>query len=465
MTSANEIVKKLRIETLVKITVKLFQGLIWLGVIIGSLVLLALLALTVINAIQGRALRQTLSQLKAEKYPLTISEIKPAPVPDDQNAAVLFRQLPRFIARNTNDWLEVEAIGKLVYANSNRLDITTWPAENREQVLTQINKPDIEKYLNIVAEASKKPFLNCNIKYEDGPSAFIPNMSALRNLVRISCIKAVLDIQAGNNEAAYEKIIAGYKIANLLTQEPNLIFQLVSISIDNILKDCLEIPGNTINIPADKAAAIIKELDRHTGSQPWLRALDMERVAFGLWVLSHKRDIGGILQMPKWIRFWPFFNKDISIYLKLSTDIQKNFTMPYYDFIKSGRQNLCDRELVNHWKGFVIFSTLAVPGFDGIYRNKVRHEANVVLVQAALALKLFKQKNGAYPNALDKIAPEFIEKNPVDPFNGQSLIYRKEGEGFILYSVGPNLSDDNGTPLPYKGFDAMPHDIVWKSRK
>lgn len=33
---------------------------------------------------------------------------------------------------------------------------------------------------------------------------------------------------------------------------------------------------------------------------------------------------------------------------------------------------------------------------------------------------------------------------PVDPYSEKSFCYRLEGEGFMLYSVGPNGRDDAG---------------------
>ena len=33
---------------------------------------------------------------------------------------------------------------------------------------------------------------------------------------------------------------------------------------------------------------------------------------------------------------------------------------------------------------------------------------------------------------------------PVDPFTGEPYHYRTTDDGFLLYSVGQNLTDDNG---------------------
>ncbi len=33
---------------------------------------------------------------------------------------------------------------------------------------------------------------------------------------------------------------------------------------------------------------------------------------------------------------------------------------------------------------------------------------------------------------------------PDDVFSGRPFVYRRKGDGFVLYSVGPNLGDDGG---------------------
>ena len=34
---------------------------------------------------------------------------------------------------------------------------------------------------------------------------------------------------------------------------------------------------------------------------------------------------------------------------------------------------------------------------------------------------------------------------PVDPFTGKPLEYRREGDGFLIYSAGPDGRDDGGS--------------------
>jgi len=42
-----------------------------------------------------------------------------------------------------------------------------------------------------------------------------------------------------------------------------------------------------------------------------------------------------------------------------------------------------------------------------------------------------------------------------------AVIYRREGDGFVLYSIGANLRDDGGKP-PKRGSGSDSGDMVWR---
>ena len=62
----------------------------------------------------------------------------------------------------------------------------------------------------------------------------------------------------------------------------------------------------------------------------------------------------------------------------------------------------------------------------------------------AFALAEWKLKNGNYPESLDMLVPKYLAKVPHDGFAGNPLNYRLEGDGFLIYSIGRNLEDEDG---------------------
>jgi hypothetical protein len=92
-------------------------------------------------------------------------------------------------------------------------------------------------------------------------------------------------------------------------------------------------------------------------------------------------------------------------------------------------------------------------------------QAQVDLARVACALERFRLAHSEYPESLDTLAPQFIEKVPHDIINGQPLHYRRTDDGkFVLYSVGWDEKDDGGKIFLTKNgaVDREKGDWVWQ---
>ena len=56
----------------------------------------------------------------------------------------------------------------------------------------------------------------------------------------------------------------------------------------------------------------------------------------------------------------------------------------------------------------------------------------------------YHAEKGTYPAALADLAPSYVPEIPPDLFTGKPLIYRHDGAGCLLYSVGSDLEDNRG---------------------
>ncbi|MEM7388185.1 MAG: hypothetical protein AAF514_24895 [Verrucomicrobiota bacterium] len=89
---------------------------------------------------------------------------------------------------------------------------------------------------------------------------------------------------------------------------------------------------------------------------------------------------------------------------------------------------------------------LSIPVFVVGAEQALKNEATVRLLRLGIALERYRLKNGTYPNALIHLAPEFLETLPMDPITDKPMVYRLEGDRFLLYSLGLNRVDDGGVP-------------------
>ena len=96
--------------------------------------------------------------------------------------------------------------------------------------------------------------------------------------------------------------------------------------------------------------------------------------------------------------------------------------------------------------GGFLFSSICLPDWSGLIGKSALLAARLRVAQTALAVERYRLKRAnALPGSLADLTPDLITAIPADPFNGQPLRYRKfEDKGYVIYSVGNNLQDDQG---------------------
>ncbi len=73
-----------------------------------------------------------------------------------------------------------------------------------------------------------------------------------------------------------------------------------------------------------------------------------------------------------------------------------------------------------------------------------RGHVHVDLTRAALAIERYRLATGDIPGQLADIVPKYLERVPVDPFDGRPIHYRRTEPGYLLYSVSDDGKDNDG---------------------
>jgi hypothetical protein len=102
---------------------------------------------------------------------------------------------------------------------------------------------------------------------------------------------------------------------------------------------------------------------------------------------------------------------------------------------------------------------MLIPAVEVAFEVETRAHTREALGQIGFALAAYRADRGAYPDDLNAVVPKYISRVPNDVYTEQPLHYRRQGTGFLLYSVGANGVDDGG-----QTFDSKPpgDDIVLK---
>ncbi len=87
-----------------------------------------------------------------------------------------------------------------------------------------------------------------------------------------------------------------------------------------------------------------------------------------------------------------------------------------------------------------------------------RGAAHLEAAMAAIAIERYRRREGRFPERLEQLRPDFLTHLPLDPFDGQALRYLVQPDGYVLYSIGEDGTDEGGQ-------DAGERDIVFRIRR
>ena len=97
-------------------------------------------------------------------------------------------------------------------------------------------------------------------------------------------------------------------------------------------------------------------------------------------------------------------------------------------------------------------SAVAIPNWSKALKTLLRHESQIQMARAAIAIQRHRLKHGRVPESLAQLVPEFLAEVPVDYMTGQPLLFAVNPDGsFALYSAGEDGHDDDG----------LGDDVVW----
>ena len=149
----------------------------------------------------------------------------------------------------------------------------------------------------------------------------------------------------------------------------------------------------------------------------------------------------------------PLLVADHAAYLRFMLGIRKVILDP-----QSGEREA--KRLAGEIPRTALLTRLVAPALESLARRLHEVEVSLDLALLGLHAEKFRIANGHYPQSLAEIPWEGAL--PRDPFTGGDLHYKAEGGDLLIYSVGPDLVDNQGNPRrSAKG----EKDIVWSVRR
>jgi len=354
--------------------------------------------------------------------------------------------------------------------------ISPQPQTPAKDVLFALSKFD--SAVEELRRASQRSYASVPLNYEDGFSsttALLPVLAELKRCTQVLQLRAAAELADGQSAKALADVKLLLYLNNSIRNSPFLISHLVRIAIVAI-----------------GLQPIWEGLAEHQWSDEQLVALDAElskidfladfgsimrgERAFAIASFESQRHTREIISyrddriVTNQLTFMPsayFFQNELAI-----AQMQQQWILPLVDTnlrvispAALQRANGAVQADRKHYSPYKVQALMLFPAISATVRKVAEIQATIDLARVACALERYRLAHGEYPESLDVLAPQLIEKIPHDIINGQPLHYRLEAGGrFILYSVGWNEEDDGGTVALTKSgnWDRVNGDWVWQ---
>jgi hypothetical protein len=395
-------------------------------------VFVVLVVRAVFDVWEGRRLNEEIASLDKRYGPLDGWNVAPPHVDRAENRARLMRAAADCLTiAGAQTLLLSHGASALAAADAREI-----ADENRDAV-------------QIAIRGARRLKSDWEIEY-DGDMTRMPSLLELRYLSTVLASAARRDMEAKHADEAISDVTAGFAEAASLRSARVTIMALVGIAVaaEQIrpLRDILASAEPSAAALTEVARAIDENLVEHPMREAMIAELKRARAR---WSRIERSQIAGMFTSqptpPMWLSsvWWLFrpvvrsvARRDLgaaaSAIEAASTPRSRRATVvPLPAQVPTGPWWSPSRQLAR----------LSNPDFRRSAFKAVDSAdtatAVVGLAAVAVGLRRYRLDHGAYPAALDELAPMYLKAVPLDPFTGRQPEYARDGAGFELRAQVP----------------------------
>jgi hypothetical protein len=329
---------------------------------------------------------------------------------------------------------------------------------------------DNERPLELIIEASKKPryFMPFNGGNRTWTilEVLIPHVRFIAEVHRPLLTRALLRLQQGDVAGFRQDLFAVHRLARLAGSAPTLVERLAAVTQLEIAachaQRAAALSGKLSSAELKSIAAELSEI----GDLPSMRdGVNIGERYMGLDVMQSLAQLSP-LQSARMLDQLQNGRPGMPVALMSLVPIPYEKAMRSINAFHDGalaatqlsnypqRMEALDRcekslapaaehsEFVKRLSGDWAAAYLLPAVVRAYQRSDVAHMERD-LSRIALALAAFKIDHQDYPASLDELVPGYLRAVPLDVFSDKPLSYVKVGAGYKLYSIGPNMHDDD----------------------
>jgi hypothetical protein len=420
---------------------------IWHGIV--ALLLLLFLLFRISGSLK---LKKRLEVLRTQGYPVTLKELdRSYNIPQGAaNAADVY--LAAF--SNYVEW-DKDTLRALPIVGRASLPSRTQPLDASTRQLVEKFLSENKKTLSLLHKAASIEHCRYpidltkgSVDLTEGPGSLASWFKDLRASNQLLRLETLSHCENQDPDKALESIRANFALAKFIGA-PLLVHRLAHNSVRSRTYKSIERIIKRIQLPDEQLLSLSAWIKASHNDDGYRRILVGEQ-CLGLYAFQGpvgqaSEQIGseggaGLLILAFW-KMLGLHYRDALGYIDImqeyidAMDLPSDERLLVFDSI---------HKAVHNGKRGGLITQMIMPALARRLQLETRCLAQLRVTQTALTVERYRLAEEHLPESLDNLVPTYMQVVPKDPFNGRNLRYRKLETGFVVYSVGDDLTDEGG---------------------
>lgn len=424
----------------------------------GLLVLVPMLAITcgwtAWYAYERGRFEREVAAARERGEPVYFRELKPPPIPPEDNAAPLIMAAGALCAELELSVLHMHLESALTAASGQAPTVghvIDYPFNGDLLAELQRHCDKHQPALLKLEQALQRPSCRFEIDYESEnpillPIDYVPRMRSLGRLLSVRC---VVCLQADDLSGASQAIDGILRLSDSLQSYPSVdsYFMRLSLAGSAMRQSEIRIGSGSLS-NAERAewdarlakldaglqcrSAVLAERAAYLTTSKNLRYSDLEEIT------DSQRAYTWSLLVPLQYRERTFATTQwgqIAAVIDLEDDVSRAKLLEFADGVERAPAQ------------FVLMRLLAPP-FRSLHLGSLRVRQHARNLRLALRVDAWMRRHGELPPSLEAVLDDALPKLPIDLESGLPLVLKPIDGGFIIYGFGFNRQDDGGRLAP-----------------
>lgn len=408
---------------------RMLKFLKWTAIVLG----LFLVALFSWNAwytgLTGRRLEARLNAIRQAGDPISLADLAAKSIPPETNADVILEDVAA----------EVEAVQKglmAIFPKTGRPDgPPTAEAQSRVEALFRDHPRVIPRLLEAAGRTDYQHDYDVSLPTTEFMTQALGTIHQKRSANRTLAAWSTLLTARGRCDESIATSIAGLKLSRLWNRDPLLVGYLVAVATARISMVEADRALRIGPVSDESRRALDAELARLDDLEGYRHALRTERA----YSLTTCRELS---RQIIWPRGW-LLNNLMLMFADFYDEQLQRSEIPFAKLAPLGPPTSTRA----YWHPLKMLVDLLDPALHGARKAADTQRAAVRVLRVLIALRALPVDA---PAPTDLASLGLPAEATIDPFTERPLIVKKRPDGWLVYSVGPDLKDDGATFIEAK---------------